>query len=56
MEGIFTLESKTGNIVLDFPKSSSILKGNNIGFCCKNNRPIGEISEDLGLDKHEILH
>ena len=56
MEGIFTLESKTGNIVLDFPKSSSMLKGNNIGFCCKNNRPIGEISEDLGLDKHEILH
>jgi regulator of cell morphogenesis and NO signaling len=51
----FTLETKTGDIVTQFPKASFIFKENKIDFCCGGNRPIGEALENKGLDKEEIL-
>ncbi|SDO16371.1 iron-sulfur cluster repair di-iron protein [Alkalicoccus daliensis] len=55
MEKQFTLETKTGDIVTQFPKASFIFKENKIDFCCGGNRPFGEALAEKGLDKEEIL-
>lgn len=55
MQTPFTVHSTTGEIVLRFPKASSILRENKIGFCCKNNRPIGEMATEAGMEKHQLL-
>ncbi len=41
----FDLEMKTGDIVTQFPKASSLFKQYKIDFCCGGNRPIGEALE-----------
>ncbi|PWU67623.1 iron-sulfur cluster repair di-iron protein [Gracilibacillus dipsosauri] len=51
----FDLEMKTGDIVTQFPKASSLFKQYKIDFCCGGNRPIGEALEKRRLDKEAVL-
>ncbi|WP_223154905.1 iron-sulfur cluster repair di-iron protein [Alkalibacillus aidingensis] len=51
----FTVDTKTGDIVTQFPKASSIFKQYQIDFCCGGNRPIGEALDELELDREKVL-
>ncbi|WP_096190120.1 iron-sulfur cluster repair di-iron protein [Evansella halocellulosilytica] len=55
MDHKFTLESKTGDIVTQFPRASSIFKDYKIDFCCGGNRPLGEALDETELDKEAVL-
>lgn len=55
MEAIFTAQTKTGEIVTQFPRASQVLKEYKIDFCCGGNRPIEESISEKGLNEEEVL-
>jgi regulator of cell morphogenesis and NO signaling len=55
MEMIFDRTSKIGDIVARVPKTSNVLKGYRIDFCCGGNRPISEAIEAHNLIEEEVL-
>lgn len=55
MDNRFNQNMKTGYIVTQFPKASSIFKQYKIDYCCGGNRPIGEALEEKELDAESIL-
>ncbi len=55
MEAIFTTETKTGDIVTQFPTASQYFKKHKIDFCCGGNRPIGEALKEKNLDTDAFL-
>lgn len=55
MEPRFTVQDKTGEIVIQFPQSSSIFKKYKIDFCCGGNRPLLEALQEKGLTAEDVL-
>lgn len=53
---LFDRSTKTGEIVIKVPQTSSILKKYRIDFCCGGNRPIGKVLEEKNLDGEVVLH
>ena len=55
METIFNRSATTGEIVVKFPRASSLFKKYKIDFCCGGNRPISEVLTEKNLDEEAIL-
>ncbi|KHF38954.1 iron-sulfur cluster repair di-iron protein [Halalkalibacter okhensis] len=55
MNASFTRETKTGDIVTQFPKASQLFKEYKIDFCCGGNRPISEAINEQDLNEEEVL-
>lgn len=55
MEKVFTMTSKTGDIVTKFPAASTLFKQYKIDFCCGGDRPIGETLAEKEIDAEAFL-
>ncbi|RXT07978.1 iron-sulfur cluster repair di-iron protein [Ammoniphilus sp. CFH 90114] len=51
----FDRATHTGEIVIQVPQASSILKKYRIDFCCGGNRPIGQVLDEKNLNSEDIL-
>lgn len=56
LEALFTGMTRTGEIVIQFPKASQILDKFRIDFCTGENRPIKEAIQENHLDEKEVLN
>lgn len=54
MHTAFTNDTKTGDIVVQFPMASQIFKQYKIDFCCGGDRPLGEVLAEKNLIEEDI--
>jgi regulator of cell morphogenesis and NO signaling len=53
---MITKNSKTGDIVVEFPMASQLFKEYKIDFCCGGDRPIGEVLEEKQIDADHFMN
>jgi regulator of cell morphogenesis and NO signaling len=56
METMFDRSATTGEIVVKFPRASSLFKKYKIDFCCGGNRPIGDVLSEKNLNEAQVLN